>query len=158
MPAPFSDFDRAMAHLLHRLGLPPLASPAQACRLDVGDGMPVYCADRAGTWLEMQACAGFLRHDPNGALRAALLALQARQPAGPLCSLAVNGDTNSVVIRIRLPLADVRPEGMIEALQALRAHAAAAAAILAGGAATPVRRPLSPLARSVITRGARVRS
>lgn len=129
-PANPPAFDRAMTLLLNQLGMAPIEPKPQAYRLNFGKENPLYFIARPGGWLEILTSLGCIGKGKADTLAPALLALQLQQGDGALLCIGMDQHSGKVSARTRLRLSDCRPEDMIAAMQALRAHAAIASTLV----------------------------
>ncbi len=124
------EFDRVMTLLLSRLGLPPFDTKPQAYRLNFGNENSLYFIAKPGGWLEILTSVGRIDKDKVETIAPALLTLQQQQGDGALICIGMDSHNRKVLARTRLRLSDCHPDDMIAAMQALRAHAAAASTLM----------------------------
>lgn len=126
------EFDRVMAQLLDRLGLPPFAPKPEAYRLRFSDENPVYFVAREAGWLEILTAAGRIDSGKAETIASALLDLQLHQGSGALLCIGMDKNSGKVSVCTRLRLPGCQVDDMVAAMQALRAQAVAVRAIVEG--------------------------
>jgi hypothetical protein len=126
------EFDRAMTLLLERLRLPPFQHKSEAYRLRFGDENPVYFVAQGEDWLEILADAGRIDSGKASTIASELLELQLRQGNGALLCIGMDQNSGKVSVRARLLLRGCQADDMLAAMQAVRAQAAAARAVMEG--------------------------
>lgn len=132
--APADAFERLIASVFQRMGVPMSNTKAKAYQIKFPDQSIFFITEKAGGWFEISTELGALpQRDHEAAL--ALLILQRQQGDGPLVGIGISSEPHVVHVYARLRAGFCHPEDVIATTQLVRARASEVKALLGNGAA-----------------------